>query len=287
MTLLSYLFFFKEQDRINLLFLGEAGLGHDGSTLTDTIILTSIGKSGSVMVSIPRDIWWIEEKSKVNSLYSTGGFPKAETSFSQMLGIPVNGSVLIDFTVFERIVDQIGGVNLEVEATFDDYLYPIPGKENDLCDGDKTFACRYEHLHFDAGLQRMNGETALKYARSRHAEGDEGTDYARSRRQQIVISAIKNRILSRSFLLNPGRIIGLIEIIKNSVKNDVSKGDLLSLSKIILEPPARKMSTYVLDGWEKADGYLYHPIKHESGLWVLLPQGDDWGGIHQFIQSIL
>jgi len=286
-ALLSYWVFFQGKDRVNLLFLGEAGPGYDGSTLTDTIILTSIGKSGSVMVSIPRDIWWVEAKSKVNSLYSTGGFPKAEESFSQMLGVPVNGSILIDFTVFERIVDQFGGIKVEVDATFDDFLYPIPGKENDLCDGDKTFACRYEHLHFDAGMQLMNGETALKYARSRHAEGDEGTDYARSRRQQIVIAAIKNRILSRSFLLNPGRIIGLAQIVRDSVRNDITKEDLLSISKIIFESQARKVSTYVLDGWENVDGYLYHPAKHESGLWVLLPQEDDWGGIHQFIQSIL
>lgn len=286
-ALLSYWVFYQGKDRVNLLFLGEAGPGHDGSTLTDTIILTSVGKTGSVMVSIPRDIWWVEEKSKVNSLYSTGGFPKAESSFFQMLGVPVTASVLIDFNVFEKIVDQLGGIKVEVDATFDDYLYPIPGKENDLCDGDKTFSCRYEHLHFDAGMRVMNGETALKYARSRHAEGDEGTDYARSRRQQIVISAIKNRILSRSFLLNPGRMIGLAQIVKNSVKNDMTREDLLSISKIVFIKEARKVSTYVLDGWENVDGYLYHPVKHESGLWVLLPQGDTWDGVHQFIQSIL
>ena len=133
----------------------------------------------------------------------------------------------------------------------------------------------------------MNGETALKYARSRHADGDEGTDYARSRRQQIVISAIKNRILSRSFLFNPKRIFGLAQIVRDSVRNDITKEDLLSVSKIVFVKEARKVSTYVLDGWENVDGYLYHPVKHESGLWVLLPQGDDWGGIHQFIQSIL
>ena len=102
-----------------------------------------------------------------------------------------------------------------------------------------------------------------------------------------MIGAIKNRILSKSFILNPNKIIGLAQIVKNSVKNDMTKEDLLSISKIVFTLEARKVSTYVLDGWENVDGYLYHPVKHESGLWVLLPQGDAWDGVHQFIQSIL
>lgn len=283
----SFLFFFKEAERVNFLFLGEAGPGHDGSTLTDTIIFASLGKTGSVMVSVPRDIWWDQSESKVNALYSDGGFLKVEEDFSQMLGQKIDGVILIDFAGFEKIIDQLGGIKVEVEATFDDYQYPIAGKENDLCDGDKTFACRWEHLHFDAGWQLMNGQTALKYARSRHAEGDEGTDYARSRRQQQVIAAIKSRIVSREFFLHPERMMGLVKVAKESVKNDLSVKLVLSIGKILFYQEARLPKTYVLDGWEKADGYLYHPTKHLSGLWVLLPQGDRWEGIHEFIQSIL
>lgn len=284
---ISFLFFSPSKDRVNLLFLGEAGSNHDGASLTDTIIFSSIAADGSVLISIPRDIWLDSGKSKINSLYSTGGFPKIESAMEDILGQKIDGSILIDFSLFERIIDQVGGVRVNVEAAFDDYYYPLPGKENDPCSGDPTLACRFEHLHFEAGWQTMDGQTALKFARSRHAEGDEGTDYARSRRQQMIIAALKNQVFSWKFLAQPVRVLELARMIKNDLKNDLSKETLLSVVKIMLWPKARAFSTYVLDGWEKAEGYLYHPAKHSSGLWVLLPQGNNWLGVHQFVESIL
>ena len=66
-----------------------------------------------------------------------------------------------------------------IPKAFTDSQYPIAGKENDACGGDATFACRYKTVQFQAGSQHMDGKTALMYVRSRHAEGDEGTDFAR------------------------------------------------------------------------------------------------------------
>jgi len=91
------------------------------------------------------------------------------------------------------MVDLLDGVEVDVENTFDDYRYPINGKENDLCDGDPEYDCRYEDIHFDQGLQLMSGETSLKYVRSRNAEGDEGTDFARSQRQQRLLLSFKEK----------------------------------------------------------------------------------------------
>jgi LCP family protein required for cell wall assembly len=286
-SLFSFFLFYKGQERVNILVLGEAGANHAGASLTDTIIFSSVSKDGSVLMSIPRDIWYEPTQTKINEIYSMGSFPMVKDIFGRMLNQPIDAVVVINFDTFIKMVDTFGGLNVNVEGTFDDLQYPVAGKENDLCDGDLTLACRYEQLHFDAGMQMMNGETALKYARSRHAIGDEGTDYARSRRQQQVIAAFKTKIMSPDFFLNFSKVKEMIQIVKDGLPHDITKTQILSLAKILVHSSSRKVSSYVLDGWEKADGYLYHPLIHYSKLWVLLPAGDTWEGVHQFVSSIL
>ena len=286
-AIFGFIFFYKGKERVNLLFLGESGPGHQGATLTDTIIFTSVSKNGTVLLSIPRDIWYEPLKTKINSLYFYGGLPQEKKVLEDILGERLDAAILVDFDLFVKTIDLLGGIDVYVEGTFDDFKYPIPGKEEDLCGGDKTFACRYEHIHFDQGLQHMDGETTLKFARSRNAVGDEGSDYARSRRQQKVIAALKSKIFSPWFLSKPGNILGLLRVLSQGVKSDLKVDDFLSLGKILLKPSSKKMNTFVLDGWETAEGYLYHPQKHSSGQWVLLPVGESWEGIYSFVSSIL
>ncbi|PJE67301.1 hypothetical protein COU95_03080 [Candidatus Shapirobacteria bacterium CG10_big_fil_rev_8_21_14_0_10_40_9] len=286
-AIFGFIFFYKGKERVNLLFLGESGPGHEGATLTDTIIFTSVSKERTVLLSIPRDIWYEPLKTKINSLYFYGGLPQEEEAMGEILGQRIDTVVLVDFDTFVKTIDFLGGIDVYVEGTFDDFKYPIPGKEEDLCGGDKTFTCRYEHVHFEAGLKHFDGQTVLKFVRSRNAVGDEGTDYARSRRQQKIIAALKNKIFSPWILGKPGNIFALWRLLNQGLKTDFKIDDLIPLVKILATPSSRKMSTFVLDGWETAEGYLYHPQKHPSGQWVLLPVGESWEGIHQFVSSIL
>ena len=112
-----------------------------------------------------------------------------------VLGIPIHYNVTINFEVFKQIVDTLGGIDVEIENTFTDSEYPIEGKEDD-----PVIANRYETVTFTKGLEKMNGERALKYVRSRHGDGAEGTDFARSKRQQKVILAIKDKLMSPTFV---------------------------------------------------------------------------------------
>ncbi len=132
----------------------------------------------------------------------------AKDSVSVILGQPVHYAMSLDFASFVRIIDALGGLEVEVERSFDDYKYPIPGRENDQCLGEPStktaeFNCRYEHIHFNGGQNLMDGATALKFVRSRNGEGEEGTDFARSARQQKVINSIKQRLLSAEFIVKP------------------------------------------------------------------------------------
>ncbi|MFZ5845535.1 MAG: LCP family protein, partial [Patescibacteria group bacterium] len=191
--------------RTNVLVLGIAGGTHEGADLTDTMMVLSLAKEPKklVLISIPRDIWSDTLKDKINSAYHYGNEKKpgggmilAKAIVEDVVGIPIHYGLLIDFSGFKELIDLVGGVKVKVSRSFTDPNFPISGRENDPCQGDPKLACRYETVQFTAGEELMAGERALKYVRSRHAEGEEGSDFARSRRQQEVFVALKDKLVS-------------------------------------------------------------------------------------------
>lgn len=280
----------NENGRTNVLVLGKGGEGHEAPDLTDTILLISVShqKPKAAMISIPRDIWLDSLQAKVNSAYywgrrnGKGGLELAKQSVSEVIGQPVHYAVVIDFSGFKSVIDTLGGVEVEVERAFIDRMYPIAGRENDECGGDKEFKCRYETIEFVAGRQFMDGERALKYVRSRHAEGDEGTDTARSARQQRLISAIREKLLTSGVVFNPQKINELVNLGERIIETDVPKdvGGVL----------ARR-------AYEARDSYQSHllpenlllvpPISRRYlGQYVFIPK-NSWDEVHQWIESIL
>lgn len=242
----------SENGKVNILIMGKSGGSHDGPDLTDTMILASVslGNPSVKTVSIPRDIWIPEMLAKINSAYywgkngsayidstaSGGGIGLAKKIVSEVTGQPVEYGVVIDFSSFKDIVDALGGVTVDVQNSFTDKLYPIEGRENDTCGGkDPLYLCRYETITYNAGLQVMDGATALKFVRSRHAEGDEGTDLAREARQQKVISAIKEKILEPKTFLSLKTDMTLINIVQKYVETDIDLPTAGTLARFVLE----------------------------------------------------
>lgn len=291
--ILGYLFAQdKGRERINLLILGESGPGHAGATLSDMILFTSVSKKGAVLISVPRDLWYTPWQTKINSLYYYGeqkgeGLSVTKEIMGEILGEEIDYAAMVDFRVFEDVVDLVGGIEVFVERSFDDYYYPIPGKEADPCGGDPEFRCRYEHLHFGAGWEHMDGERALKFVRSRYAEGEEGTDAARSYRQQKVLKSLKEKLTSPKVFLSLAKIKSLWEIFEKRVKSDITKDDLSAFVRILIHKKARQMESFVLDGWQEEKGLFYHPQKHPSGQWVLLPKDPSFRQTHQLIDCLL
>lgn len=287
----------SHNDRVNLLILGIGGQEHEGIDLTDTMIFASIDKktADTVMLSLPRDIWVEPLKSKINALYhygeekeTGGGFILTKDAVYQILDQPIHYAVLIDFEGFVKLVDLLGGVEIKVDRAFDDFKYPIPGKENDLCNGDQEYQCRYEHLRFEAGVQKMDGQTALKFVRSRNAEGEEGTDFARSQRQQKIIVALAKRVFSYQTLLNPQKIFELKQAFGDHVKFDhqFNEDQITAFISLFLRFIRNKQEirTINLDyGDEDGVGFLYHPLNHDSKQWVLIPRLDDWSEVQKYV----
>lgn len=281
--------------------MGKSGGEREGADLTDSMLIVSIPleKSQIVTVSIPRDLWVPTLRAKINSVYywgkegspyfkveeTGGGMPFAKKITGDITGQPIHYGVVVDFSAFKDIVDAIGGVEVDVDTGFTDKFYPIEGREDDSCEGDSTFACRYEEITFNSGLQTMNGETALKFVRSRHAEGVEGTDIAREARQQKVIKSIENKIVSKDVLLSPEKISNIFRVAEKYIETDMNLPTAGTLARLAYES-RDDISQNILP-----EALLVNPkpTKEYDNLYVFVPKAGNgkWEEIQNWYSSLI
>ncbi len=279
------------EDRINILLLGIGGKSHDGGQLTDTNIIISVKPSNGevAMLSIPRDLYVpIAEYGvwrKINSANAYGEWneegsgPKvAAQTIENIFNLPIHYYVRVDFQGFEQVIDEFGGVDVYVENTLSDYKYPIRGKEDVM-----PIENRYEHLYIEKGWQHMDGELALKYARSRHAQGIEGSDFARSRRQQKVLSALKDKVFKFTTFLNMNKINGLLGALNEHVATDMEIWEILRFADIAKKIDNEKIKNHVLsDG----PGELLYATITPDGAYILKPRSENWSSLRNLAQNI-
>ena len=310
----------KETDgRTNVLILGSdrraSGIESSRNVLTDTILVASIGKVDKdvVLISLPRDLWVKDPNgysSKINAVYASSkdgsGADKLRAVLQDVLGIPIHYHVMVSFDLFQEIIDILGGVEVTVDTSFTDYAYPIENMEDNKCGrtdeeikkmGEEgkseleIYFCRYEKIVFNQGVQSMNGDTALKFVRSRHGTNNENTDFARSRRQQKIITAIKNKSLSIQTLVNPTKLKNLYDAYAQNTDTDIDFGAVNSFYLLSQQINFDRVVSVVLDDRSPADqgGLLYAPGDKTlyNGQYVLIPQTGDYVQIHAFVQRYL
>ncbi|MFN2131721.1 MAG: LCP family protein [Anaerolineae bacterium] len=239
----------EDKERVNILVMGiDQRPGESAATRTDTMMLVSIDpKDMSVSIlSIPRDLWVAiphpnHEKDRINTAhlwgemenYPGGGPALAMQTIEYNFGVPVHYYVRLNFTGFERMVDYIGGIDIDVPKTIDDYEYP-------------TEDYRTTHLHIDAGLQHFDGEMALKYARTRKGTGD--GDFSRMSRQQAVILAIRDKVLRLKNL--PQLIVqapNLVREMGDSVETNMPVQEMIVLAEWAQKVERENIHTATID----------------------------------------
>jgi polyisoprenyl-teichoic acid--peptidoglycan teichoic acid transferase len=279
----------------NLIFLGYGGAGHDGSYLTDSIIIVHIDTNTdkAALISVPRDLW-IPGNRKINTEAGANGFQNVGSMIQNVTGQHIDYFVSVDFGGFTKIIDDLGGITVNVPKTFDDPFYPITGQENNTCgftedqinafkaqytgfNLEKQFTCRYEHLHFDKGPTNLDGTTALKFVRSRHGD----SDFGRSLRQFVVLTGIENKLISLKSL---GKLDDTINTLSNIVKTDLTAGTIKTLLTVFGDPARYKISQIQLT----TDNVL-NETTSSDGQDILVPKAGNFNfsGIKSYINSNL
>ena len=255
--------------RINILFMGMGGVGHPGGQLTDSIMILSVNPVDKTMamLSIPRDLYVPVPKTsnyvKINEIYNIGEQKKkgdgpalAKETVGKILDLPIHYYVTVDFYGFKKFIDQIGGIDVNVDKNLSDPFYPAQDMKG------------YDPFYIKAGQKHLDGETSLKFARSRETT----SDFDRALRQQKVLSAVKAKTVSLGFLANPKKILDLVNVIGDHVRTDFAPSETYAMAKLMLEIDTSKNISKVLTNG--ADGELVDSTA--NGSYILKPRGGNW-----------
>lgn len=279
-------------NKTNILILGIPGGLHEGPTLSDSITFVSYDrkKNRASSIGVPRDVWSETLQDRINSAYAYGeakikggGMRLAKAEVGAIVGIPIHYAVVINFQEFRDLIDLLGGVDIEVQRSFTDKKFPIEGKENENCSGDPEFRCRYETVSFKKGLTHMSGETALNFVRSRNAEGDEGSDFARNQRQQLVMSAVKEKVVLTVLSFNLPKIQKLYDSLNKLVERDMTNQQVAIIARHILFGGKFQQKAAVIprEMFTVPDPFWY------EGKYVLIPEKVSFEKIHHFISTYI
>ncbi len=251
---------YEDKERVNILLLGIDKRPDELYSRTDTMMLVTVDPNTRTagMMSVPRDLWVAVPgygEDRINKAYyfgdqnnyPGGGPALAMKTVQYNLGIPVHFYAQIDFKGFRDIVDTLGGITIEVPETIDDPTYP-----------DNNYG--YDPFYIEAGTQTLDGYNALRYARTRATPG---SDFSRSRRQQQVLLAVRDKALQVGII---PKIPELWTTMAGTVETDLQLVDILELAQLADEISSDDIKTAVI-GRE----YTVDYVVPDTGAQVLLP----------------
>lgn len=266
-----------EPETILILGVDKLDTRQGSPVLTDTILLATVDFSemSITLLSIPRDLWSEAYKARINTLYhyaNEQGKPSPEgfvaEALSEMTGVPIDYSIIVEMNELSKLIDLVGGVEIDVPDGFIDEQFPRTDVDVTKVTDPKLL---YKTVEFNEGIQTISGERALEYIRSRKSSGTQGNDLARSQRQQRVIMALFSKIKDFKKLLNPSYSGSLVKYYDQN------------FSKYL---PIKKLTHYVASYGEKIsnlafkntimtiypedeNGVLFHPSpKLYNGQWL-------------------
>lgn len=239
----------KTAENFNILILGEGGKEHISGYLTDTLIVANFQTSPTAdnkitLISIPRDLFvkanpqaedsYYTKINAVKSINQDTGIDVIKETVQQITGLPIKNYLEIDFTTFKNIVDTLGCVSIFVEKDIYDPLFPGPNYT-------------YEPFTITSGWHCMNGETALKYVRSRHSAFG---DLDRIKRQQQVIEAIKINLFSPRTLFNFKKLNSLYDTLTENISTDVEISEIKHLYDLLNNAKPENIKNISIDTQE-------------------------------------
>jgi len=272
----------KDENRINFLLLGMRGDNNPdaGAWLTDAIMVVSIKKdTGKVaLISVPRDLYLQMPGEltyeKINTVYVIGnkkydsGLDYAKKTLAYVTGLHIDYAIEINFDAFRDVVEILGGVNVHLDQPFVE---------------DRQWGCdamgkNCIPFHLVAGDQILNGDSALLYVRSRFSS----SDFDRIKRQQQVMIALKDKILSLGILADPLKVSGIIDVLSKNIQTDISPWQIPELIKLANKAQTDNIIRKVFEN--SPEGMLYE--SKIDGIYVLLPTDATFVKIREACQNI-
>src|SRR5437016_8581299 len=272
-------------DRVNLLVMGFGGSGHDGAYLTDSMLVMSLLPQShhTTLISVPRDLWvqippGSGQYHKINAAYEYGsnnnakpadGGNAAAAKISLVTGLDVKYWLTINFQGFREFIDSIGGIDVYVPDSFT-ANYPA----ND----DPNINPNWIKVHFSKGMQHMNGETAIRYARARYVLDNpaEGSDFARSARQQIMIKPALSKVKQISTWPS---LYNALTALQRTIYTNLSMADLMQF--------ALKMDLNSAHRVGLSNQNVLVDDTASDGEAILAPANGNWQAIKDYVKQQL
>ncbi|HLM84036.1 MAG TPA: LCP family protein [Candidatus Bathyarchaeia archaeon] len=276
----------ESNGRINILLVGLAGKNYPGANLTDSIIIASINPKTyqTALLSIPRDLYvpipGTGSSTKINALFARSedndesgktGIEDLKGTLANITGQPIDYYIALDFDGFRQIVNELGGVNTQVPADLHDDRYPGPNYS-------------YETFDIQAGLQTLDGDVALKYARTRH---NEDGDFGRAYRQQQILESARSKAFSLGTILNIPRINDLLDTLGDHLRTDIQLDELNSFLDLVNKIDTHTTINKVLDAG-KTDSILAVSHVNLGGVraFILIPRAGNYDEIQDIAKNI-
>jgi LCP family protein required for cell wall assembly len=238
---------------------------------TDSLVLVSVNpeKNTVLLTSVPRDLWI--NGNKINALYALYGWESLRTAFEQITGQKIDGYIVTDFDGFTWIVDSFGGTTVEIKNTFTDVSFPNPQDSGVI------------PVSFTTGEERMTGERALIYARSRKGNNGEGSDLMRAKRQHLILQGMIGAIGQPASLFQPMNLPKFYEAVTQHMETSLSLDDVYYLWDFYKDRDKYKVESFVI-----GDDYLYYPGMYPESpyrAWVFLPRDNSFSKLQADISA--
>ena len=274
-----------DDGRTNILLLGMRGRNvPGGGLLADSIMIASIkdDENKVALISVPRDLYvkvpGENYRAKINAVYAHGaekgdvqGLKEMKETIGEVTGLSIDYGVVINFAGFKQLIDAVGGVDIVLETPFYETHQFVQGKE---CGGQFTLP---------KGKNTLNGEIALCYARAR----ENTSDYDRAKRQQVILQALKNKLVSLGTLTDFGKLNKILNALGNNVKTDMSAGEMKKMFKKYSQIENPEIFQRVFEN--SPEGMLTVPQNAPASAgFILVPRAgwDNYSDIHQVCKDI-
>lgn len=237
----------KLANKINFLILGNPGQGNNAPLLTDTIMMASLKPADKKIYffSIPRDLYvrinppaGRQSFTKINSLYEIGLKQNKNSpadyiveAAEKITGQKIDYFLTIDLDAIKKIVDDLGGLNVNVSETVNDPKFP-------------TASNGYETFYIEKGWRYFSGELASKYLRTRHSPN---SDFDRMRRQQDIVEAFRKKIFGLNLFWDFPKLLKTYSNLESHIATNIDISEMKPIYRAVKEIPAENLIYKVLD----------------------------------------